>query len=77
MSWSSARASIPDASISFERGLSSDPKSSVSLGSKSFSQNPSVSVTLNGFAKPRAFLMSSLVSIAPSGAVGIATAVPG
>src|SRR5262245_10484281 len=61
MSWSWASASTPSARTSFERGLSSEPKSSVSAESKSFRRNPSPSVTLKGFASALDRLMSSLI----------------
>src|SRR5262252_177808 len=56
MSCCSARRSMPMPSASFARGLSSEPKSSVSPGSMSFRRNFLPSVTRNGFAKPRARL---------------------
>src|SRR6266850_3198186 len=63
MSWRWASASTPSASTSLERGLSSDPKSSVSPGSRPFRRKPCPCVTLNGFENAPDLLMSSLISM--------------
>src|SRR5262245_31118157 len=61
MSCSSASASIPFASASFARGLSSDVNPSSSPGSKSFSRKRSPFVTRNSFARPRASLITCFI----------------
>src|SRR5262245_26585715 len=58
MSCSSASASIPFASASFARGLSSEVNSSSSPGSKSFSRKRSPFVTRKSFARLRASLIT-------------------
>src|SRR5262249_14242891 len=67
MSWSCASAWTPLTRASLARGLSSEPKSSVSPGSMSFRRNFPPFVTRNFLDKRRDLLTTFLMSMCPTG----------